>query len=142
MACSNFMEGDARPCLGGPGAPIICDNKQYGIATWGSDCDFTLFPTVWTQISPHFNNIYGMMKQNRDAKISKPLDTTDLPLTTTDEDTIITKVRKITKITYKLEEKTCIFKFTTSDRAFKNHLTCWQNDGSSSHRHDTYDQLN
>lgn len=55
MFCAGFPQGGRDSCQEDSGGPLVINNVQFGIISWGRGCGFPRFPGVYARV-PHFHN--------------------------------------------------------------------------------------
>ncbi|KAM6981170.1 trypsin [Aplochiton taeniatus] len=51
MMCAGFSFGGKDACKGDSGGPLVCEDRVYGIVSWGNGCGNAKFPGVYTAVS-------------------------------------------------------------------------------------------
>ncbi|XP_066528449.1 trypsin-like [Hoplias malabaricus] len=51
MICAGYSTGGKNACKGDSGGPLVCDERVYGLASWGNGCGDAKFPGVYTAVS-------------------------------------------------------------------------------------------
>lgn len=51
MVCAGFKEGGRDMCRGDSGGPLIYNNKQVGIVSWGYECALASYPGVYSSVA-------------------------------------------------------------------------------------------
>ncbi|XP_058117580.1 trypsin 3A1-like [Anopheles ziemanni] len=60
MACAGELRRDS--CNGDSGGPLVCNNRLYGIVSWGDRYCGSTYPGVYTNISA--KDVYNFLDQN------------------------------------------------------------------------------
>ncbi|KFB43604.1 AGAP001247-PA-like protein [Anopheles sinensis] len=64
MACAGELRRDS--CNGDSGGPLVCNNRLYGIVSWGDRYCGSTYPGVYTNISA--KDVYSFLEQNIKCK--------------------------------------------------------------------------
>uniref|UniRef100_A0A182JC80 Peptidase S1 domain-containing protein n=1 Tax=Anopheles atroparvus TaxID=41427 RepID=A0A182JC80_ANOAO len=59
MTCAGELRRDS--CSGDSGGPLVCNNRLYGIVSWGDDSCGSSYPGVYTSISA--SNVFNFLDQ-------------------------------------------------------------------------------